>query len=499
MQGLPSKAYHQRDYHQSVTTIKRHPPMKYPRIASLKTIDDLRERVTQLGIDLSCDDVVPAGMESTLAQPIDMEGRKIGNRFCILPMEGWDGTVDGKPTELTRRRWHQFAISGAKLIWGGEAVAVRHDGRANPNQLLITEENLSSIESLRLDLVSSHIERFDASDDLVVGLQLTHSGRFARPNEKARPEPRTAQRNPGLDHRFGIDDDQSVLSDDELATLVDDFAGAAVRAEKAGFDFVDIKHCHGYLGHELLSGFDRKGKYGGSFENRTKFLRDIVAAVQASTSDLQVGVRISIFDFLPYCPGDDRIGVPEPDGDPRLAFGGDGSGKGIDLDEPSKFMKVLHELGIKLVCTTAGSPYYNPHIQRPAYFPPSDGYQPPEDPLVGVARQINATAELKKMHPELIFVGSGYTYLQDWLPGVAQAAVRTGKVDSVGLGRMVLSYPELPADVIAGEKLKRKKVCRTFSDCTTAPRNGIVSGCYPLDPFYKAMPEREQLKQVKQA
>jgi 2,4-dienoyl-CoA reductase-like NADH-dependent reductase (Old Yellow Enzyme family) len=208
---------------------------------------------------------------------------------------------------------------------------------------------------------------------------------------------------------------------------------------------------------------------------------------------------VSIFDFFPYKPGDDNIGIPDPLGDPNLEFGGDGTGLGIDLEEPSKFMELLKELGIHLVCTTAGSPYYNPHIQRPAYFPPSDGYQPPEDPLVGVARQIHATAELKRKHPDMFFVGSGYTYLQDWLPGVAQAVVREGMVDSVGLGRMVLSYPDMPADILAGTVMTRKKICRTFSDCTTAPRNGIISGCYPLDPFYKAMPERTELNRIKKA
>jgi 2,4-dienoyl-CoA reductase-like NADH-dependent reductase (Old Yellow Enzyme family) len=413
-------------------------------------------------------------------------------------MEGWDGTTDGKPTDLTRRRWRNFGISGAKLMWGGEAVAIRHDGRANPNQLMITDSNLSVIESLRLDLLDAHQDRFGTTDDLLVGLQLTHSGRFSRPNEKARAEPRTAQRNPLLDKRLGIHDDSALLTDDELRTLIDDFVSAAVRAEKAGFTFVDIKHCHGYLGHELLSGVDRSGQFGGSFENRTRFLREIVAGIRASAPSLKMAVRVSIFDFVPFAPGEDRIGVPEPASDCRLTFGGDGNGHGINFDEPSKFMKLLEELGIRLVCTTAGSPYYNPHIQRPAYFPPSDGYQPPEDPLVGVARQIGATAELKQRHPNLIFVGSGYTYLQDWLPHTAQAVVRDGWVDSVGLGRMVLSYPDLPADVLAGNVVTRKKVCRTFSDCTTAPRNGIVSGCYPLDPFYKARPERNELKQLKQ-
>ncbi len=181
----------------------------------------------------------------------------------------------------------------------------------------------------------------------------------------------------------------------------------------------------------------------------------------------------------------------------RYAFGGDGSGLGIDLAEPLRFLDLLAELGIRLVCVTAGSPYYNPHIQRPALFPPSDGYQPPEDPLAGVARQIGATAALKRQRPELILVGSGYSYLQEWLPNVGQYVVRTGMVDSVGLGRLTLSYPELPRDVIEGRPMQRKLFCRTFSDCTTAPRNGMVSGCYPLDEFYKAREEYGLLMELK--
>ncbi len=471
--------------------------MRYPRIASLKTFADFCGRLEELGLELPVDQDVAHGSASPLAAPLNVDGMTVGNRFCILPMEGWDGTEDGKPTELTRRRWRNFGISGAKLMWGGEAVAVRQDGRANPNQLVLREENLADLASLRQELVEAHEECFGTSDGLVVGLQLTHSGRFARPNEQLRPEPKTAQRNPALDARFGIQDDSAILSDDDIARLIDDFIAAAERAERIGFQFVDIKHCHGYLGHELLSGIDRPGRYGGSFENRTRFLREIVAGIRAATGNLRIGVRVSVFDFLPFTVGPDGTGIPEPAGDPRLIFGGDGSGQGIKLDEPSRFMELLKQLGISMVCTTAGSPYYNPHIQRPAYFPPSDGYQPPEDPLVGVARQMRATSELKQQHPQLTFVGSGYTYLQDWLPNVAQAAVARGWVDSVGLGRMVLSYPELPADVLAGRATKRKKVCRTFSDCTTAPRNAMVSGCYPLDEFYKARPERKDLQRLK--
>jgi len=456
--------------------------MSYPRVASFKTHADFTAHLESLGLELPCDQELEAGAAATLAAPLEVSGRRVGNRFCILPMEGWDGTTDGRPTDLTRRRWRNFGISGAKLIWGGEAIAVRHDGRANPNQLMINESTLRDLESMRVELVEAHQQRFSDTEDLLVGLQLTHSGRFARPNDKSRLEPRTLQHNPALDPRFGNTDDSALLSDDDLSTLVEDFVAAAGRAAKAGFAFVDIKHCHGYLGHELLSSYDRPGRYGGSFENR------------AEAPTLGLAVRVSVFDFVPFHPGPDKTGIPDRQADPRLAFGGDGSGQGIDLSEPSKLMELFNELEIELACSTCGSPYYNPHIQRPAYFPPSDGYAPPEDPLVGVARQITATAELKQRHPELVFVGSGYSYLQDWLPHVARAVLRRGWVDSIGLGRMVLSYPELPADVLAGRELQRKKVCRTFSDCTTAPRNGMVSGCYPLDPFYKSRPEREALK-----
>lgn len=473
--------------------------MTYPRIASFKSHGDFVGYLEKLGLALPCDEEIQQGSGSTLSQTIRVDEFTIGNRFCILPMEGWDGTGDGRSTELTRRRWRQFGISGAKLMWGGEAVAVRRDGRANPNQLILTEDNLSDIAALREELFAAHEERFGDSDDLLVGLQLTHSGRFARPNSKEMAEPRTAQRNAVLDRRLGIKDDSAMLTDDDLRRLIDDFVAAAVRAQKAGFSFVDVKHCHGYLGHELLSGFDRPGQFGGSFENRTRFLREIVAGIRSAAPGLKIGVRVSIFDFLPYKMGDDSIGIPEPEADPRLTFGGDGTGHGIDLDEPSKFMDLLEQLGIRLVCTTAGSPYYNPHIQRPAYFPPSDGYQPPEDPLVGVVRQINATGQLKQRHKNLVFVGSGYSYLQEWLPGVGQALVRQQQVDMVGLGRMVLSYPDLPADVLDGKVMTRKKICRTFSDCTTAPRNGMVSGCYPLDTFYKKRPERQALAERKAA
>ncbi len=474
--------------------------MKIRRVATLRSGDDLHAHCRTVGADLPFDATVLSGADSPLAQPLVYRDRTIGNRFSILPMEGWDAETDGKPSDLVRRRWKNFGLSGAKLIWGGEAAAVRPDGRANPNQLIINAETAEEIATLRGELVQSHADHFERSDDLLIGLQLTHSGRFARPADKKRLAPQILYHHPLLDAKFGVHDDYPLLHDDEIDQLIEDFVKAAVLAQQAGFDFVDVKHCHGYLGHEFLTAVDRPGKYGGSFENRTRFIRNVTSGIRASAPGLEIGVRLSAFDFIPFAPDleNDRQGrAVDYNGGYPYAFGGDGSGAGIDLAEPLAFLDVLSDLGIRLVCVTAGSPYYNPHIQRPALFPPSDGYQPPEDPLVGVARQIGVTSALKLARPEMIIVGSGYSYLQDWLPNVAQAVIRTGGADFVGLGRMVLSYPDLPADVLAGRPYQRKRICRTFSDCTTAPRNGLISGCYPLDPYYKDRPEAETLAQLK--
>jgi 2,4-dienoyl-CoA reductase-like NADH-dependent reductase (Old Yellow Enzyme family) len=471
------------------------------RVATLRTAEAFRRHLEAGGIPLAFDDALAASSGSPLAQPLEADGLRAGNRFCVLPMEGWDGTADGHPTELTRRRWRNFGLSGAKLVWGGEAAAVRHDGRANPCQLVIGEATWEALARLRDDLVDAHEGSFGkgAANDLVVGLQLTHSGRYCRPSAWDRPEPLAAFAHPVLDRRFpgGV----RVLTDEDLDRLAEDFVRAAVLARRAGFQFVDVKHCHGYLGHELLAAHDRPGRYGGSLENRTRFLRTAVDGIRAEAPGLRIGVRFSAFDTVPFRKGESGRGEPECGGEGYTSAFGLLRDERMDeaLAEARGFLRVLQGLGIRWACVTGGSPYYNPHVQRPALFPPSDGYEPPEDPLAGVARQIRATALLKADFPGMVLVGSAYSYLQEWLPNVGQRVVREGQADFVGLGRMVLSYPEMPADVLAGRALQRKKICRTFSDCTTAPRKGLPSGCYPLDPFYADRPEATRLKAAKEA
>ncbi len=474
----------------------------YPKIAQLKTVEQLHARLAELGLELPMDPhVLSAAEGSPLAEPLTVGRFNIGNRWCIHPMEGWDAHRDGSPSKHTLRRWRNFGISGAKLIWGGEAAAVVPEGRANPNQTLATPENRAGLGALIDKLKRAHEQSFGSLDGLCVGLQLTHSGRFCRPNSK-QLEPRLAYHNPLLDAKFHIApaDESLVMSDDEIERMIDAYVVAAGLARNAGFDFVDVKSCHGYLLHEFLSARTRPGKYGGDFAGRTRLLTTIIGRIQAEYADLAIGVRLSVFDTVPYqtsrevgqplsfteyIPYTWGFGVSESD---PLA---------IDLAEPIALIQKLKELDVMAVNVSCGSPYYCPHVQRPAIFPPSDGYQPPEDPLVGVWRQIDAARQCKQAVPEMPMVGTGYTYLQDFLPHVAQAVVRQGWVDSVGLGRMVLSYPELPADTLNGKHWARKRVCRTFSDCTTAPRNGLVSGCFPLDPYYKGLPEAEVLKALK--
>jgi NADPH2 dehydrogenase len=472
------------------------------KMTRLKTFEKFEARQEELGINLPIDQELE--VEGPLATPIQIAGHRVGNRFAVLPMEGWDATPDGRATDLVHRRWTRFGESGAKLVWGGEAYAVIPEARANPQQLCANPDTERDLTALRSSLLQGHRSFGGSTDDLLIGLQLTHSGRFARP--QGNPTPRIAYSHPVLDSQVGIDSDsdreKALLSDGEIDDLIGRYAATAIHAQNAGFDFVDVKACHGYLGHEFLSAYDRPGRYGGSFEDRARFLLDSVAAVQSAAPHLATGCRLSTFDFHPFRASDTAAqaadqGVGEAIPSSASPFGATPSGLDLDLTESNLLLDALEEAGVTMICTTAGSPYYNPHIQRPAFYPPSDGYRPPEDPLIGVARQLRATAELKALHPGLVFIGSGYTYLQEWLPHVGQAAIRKNEADLVGLGRMMLSYPKLPRDVLNGHATDRSLICRTFSDCTTAPRNGLVSGCYPIDPEYKRRPEAKRLAEIK--
>jgi len=486
-------------------------PNSFVRLGAVKSLDDVHTLCSFLQISLPA--VYPSSENSPLAQPatVVINSKRPGNRIAIHPMEGWDGTTSGGISDEMRRRWTRFGQSGAKLICGGEAMAVRADGRANPNQLILVEENKAGIAELVSLLKAAHLEAYGTTDDLVIGFQLTHSGRFCRPHDKKRWESRIAFRHPILDKKFNVTSDEQVLSDKDVETLIADYIRAARLAWEVGADFVDLKHCHGYLLHEFLGAHTRPGKYGGSFENRTRILREIIAGIRADGNTIDFGVRLSLFDKVPHRPdpafsqpGKLGPGIPEDFSECRPYRYGFGvnpeNPTEIDLAETFQFVDLCVELGVKVLNTTAGSPYYTPHLQRPAAFPPSDGYQPAYDPLIDVARQVDAVRQVKARATDALYViGSGYTYLQEFLVPVATAVLQQAWVDGIGLGRAVLSYPTMLADAMLGKPVEKKLICRTFSDCTTAPRNGLISGCYPLDKYYTQRPEFAQLKAIKKS
>lgn len=471
---------------------------EYRKVTEFKTSAEFAEYVKSEGFHIG---LAPDGKHDALAQSIECMGMTIGNRWAILPMEGWDCMSDGRPSSFTHRRWLRFAESGAKLIYGTEAGAVMESGRSNPRQLMVNEDTLWELQYLVGAMHRVHREKFGRDDDLCIGLQLTHSGRYSHPHEDAILESVTAYSHPLLDKKFG-NSEANVVSDDEVENIVRHFIKAAKIAQKAGFDFVDIKHAHGYLAHEFLTAYDRPGKYGGSFENRTRFCREIIEGIKKEVPGLKISVRLSFFDIMPFIKGEDGVGCPmewDKNKPYPYAFGGDGSGLEMDPDlkETSQFIDLLKSYGVDLICGTIGSPYYSVHMQRPAYYPVTDGYAMPENPLYNVGRHLLAVKRIKELHPDIKFVASGLTCLQEYLPNAAEYAIENNWADFAGIGRMVLSYPEICADVQSGRPLQRKCICRTFGDCTNAPRNGMISGCYPLDEYYKQKPAAMRISGLK--
>ncbi len=427
---------------------------------------------------------------SPLLQPIEVGGRRVGNRLAIQPMEGCDGEPDGSPGELTYRRYERFGGGGAKLIWG-EAAAVVPEARANPRQLVINAANAGSIEKLLLTARRAHIASNRDDADLLVGLQLTHSGRYSYPRSLL------AHHDPLLDPRTVADKstgqvvgpEDPLLSDDDLDRLQDHFAEAAALAYGIGFDFVNIKQCHRYFLNELLSARSRPGKYGGSLENRTRFIRDLVARIRSENPGRIIATRLNVFDGVPFQKAEDGLGIPCPFSTPvHSAWGTDAEDPSKpDLAEPIVLIGWLRDLGVTLINVSIGNPYASPHLLRPFEYPPPDGYETPEHPLIGVDRHFRLTAAIQSAYPDLAVVGSGYSWLQMYAFEAGAANVAAGRASLVGIGRGALSQPDFGVRVANGEPLDRKRVCRTFSYCTALMRSKhnelgqFPTGCPPFD------------------
>jgi 2,4-dienoyl-CoA reductase-like NADH-dependent reductase (Old Yellow Enzyme family) len=450
-----------------------------------KSVAEIAADSSRLGLALEFSDDVSPLFRSTPFGPFTA-----GNALCVQPMEGCDGTPAGAPDELTFRRYRRFGAGGCKLIWG-EAAAVIEEGRANSRQLLAADEHLPALAEMVAVCRAAHREAFGDDSDLVIGLQLTHSGRYSY------RRPLLATHDPALDPRTvadkatgrAVDESYPLLDDDYLKRLVDHYVAAARIAQRAGFQFVDLKQCHRYFLNELLGARNRPGPFGGPYENRTRLARDVITAVRAAVPDLVVATRLNVFDGLPYQTGPDGTGVPcdhplpMPNGwgfapdDPHTP----------DLAEPLRWVGDMRRHGVAVVNVSMGNPYASPHIIRPFEYPPPDGYETPEHPLVGVDRHVQAAARIQAEFPGLPVVGSGYSYLQEFLPHAAAANLRAGRCAFAGVGRATLAQPDFVKQLLDHGKLDRKRVCRTFSYCTALMRSKhnalgqYPTGCPPFD------------------
>ena len=433
---------------------------------NFRSLDQITAKVAELGVDIRFDEDL-----SPLARPVQIGGFTAPNSLGVHPMEGCDGNADGSPAELTIRRYDRFAAGGAGVLWF-EATAVVPEGRANPRQLWIHDGNVGEFAKLVERIRRTAREQY--GKEPVTIIQLTHSGRHSRPVDK--PAPVIAQRNPVLDPRHKLPNDYPIASDDYLESLEDRFVQAAKLAQRAGFDGVDIKATHGYLLAELLGARMRPGRYGGSFENRTRLMVDIASRVRQEAPDLLLASRIWAYDYMDY----------------PYSWGMDEETPGkLDLSETIELCRRLQAEGLRLLNVSGGNPYFNPHVNRP-YDLPSRGVTIPEEhPLEGVARLLGASRDIQNALPELAVMGTGFSWLRQFFPMAAAASLRDGWMRVAGLGREAFAYPDFARDLLEKGELDLKKTCTACSKCVQLMRDDGMAGCVTKDskvylPIYRS-------------
>lgn len=453
--------------------------MSNHEVFNFKNIHELENKIHELKVNISL-----SADWGVFHSKVKVGNKIAHNPFVILPMEGCDSELDGSPSELVRRRYHRFATGGAGLIWW-EACAVVPEGKANPLQKVLNESTRDTFAQLveQTNLIATETNGYRPLNIL----QLTHSGRYSRP-EGHRFSPMIPQHDPLLDPRVGIDKNYDVVSDEYLDQLVFKYAKAATLAKEAGFDGVDIKACHRYLLSELLASHHRSGKYGGSFENRTRLLLNIIKAVrQALGDDFIIACRFNAFDGHPFPYG---FGV-----DPKDFMT-------PDLNETLMLVKLLCKHGVELLCASAGNPYYlYPQFTRPFDQPSLGVPLPKEHPLESAARLFELCKKVQIAAGDVPVVGCGYSWLREYLPSVAAAHLKEKHCAFVGLGRQAFAYPDAPIDILKKKKLFPEKSCIACSKCTQIMRDHGRTGCVIRDqeiylPLYKkyreAAVERER-------
>ncbi len=420
------------------------------------SIEDFNEQNIELNTKLPYSEDT-----SVLKESVKIGSKTAPNRLACQAMEGCDGNADGTPAELTFRRYKRLAEGGSGIIWF-EATACREDGRANPRQLWIKKDNLDSYKKIVNDIREDALKS-NGYAPLII-MQATHSGRYSKPH--GFPEPLIAYNNPIFEGDNPIDKSR-ILSDPEIDRIGEALIESSKLAEEAGFDGVDIKCCHRYINSELLSAYERDGKYGGSLENRTRLLRECIAgAMQVTGKDFIVSSRLNVYDGFPYPYG---FGVSKE------------GGVEFDPSEPAWLLRRLREMGVELLNITMGNPYFNPHVNRPFAL---GAYDPGEHPLEGVARMLHGITALKKEVTELKIISSALSYLGVVAPEVCAGFIKDGGFDFCGFGRTILAYPDYAKDILETGKMKKEKICICCSKCSEMMRAGGTPGCVVRDPLY---------------
>lgn len=426
----------------------------------LKTYDDLRGDLDALGLELPVSENT-----AILGEKVTIGDRVLPNRFVIQPMEGVDADpATGAPTELTARRYIRFAEGGSGLIWA-EAVSVVPEGCSNAKQMLLTDQNLDAYK--RLVETTKEAARRVFGHEVQFVIQLTHSGRYSRPGGLIRPL--KVQHNPFVDEKLGMSHVEPV-TDDYLDRLQDEFVSAAKRAAAAGFDGVDMKAVHGYLIAELLGAHTREGRYGGSYENRTRFLRETATRMmQELPPSTFVTSRTSVLEPCPYPYGWGVVPV-------------EGTHWKVDLSEPKRLMRECHEMGMPMFNVSVGFPRFQPYMNRPHDNALVGEPAPPEYPLVGVVRFQQTVRDMQQSLPACPVPTAGLAWLRHLLPQVAAGLVEQGWCTLIGLGRGAFAYPDLVQDILAKGSMDPAKCCTTCSMCTQIMKDGVgCGGCVIRD------------------
>jgi len=436
----------------------------------LSSIEDLKQLASRLEVPLEAIEDI-----SILKEKVQAGGLSISNSLAVHPMEGCDGDSEGRPGKLTMRRYRRFAAGGAGLIWG-EATAVVGEARANPRQLWLSEKSKDSFREMVAMMRQVAAESMGPTHKPVIVAQLTHSGRYNRPGGDGGPmipqrdpyrDPMVPQKEPNPNAKSKIPHDWPIITDEYLDKLQASYVEAAKLAFEAGFDAVDIKSCHGYLINELFACHKREGKYGGSFENRTRFVLEVIDKIRSQLGeDTPITTRLGIYDAIPYPYGwgVDKNDYTKP-----------------DLTEPKKLIALLRQRGVRLINITAANPYYNPHMGRPFNETIVGGYEEPEHPLVGVSRLIKLAGQIQKEFGDIAIVGTGYSWLRTLLPNVAAASKANGLASIAGVGRMGFAYPDFAKDIITKGRMFAEKVCVACSACTQIMRDRGMTGCVVRD------------------